>query len=52
MVSKHLITCGFILAAIGCYVLGLGLPATALIVLGAGLELVFWLRLFRRRGFR
>lgn len=47
--SNHLITCGFLLAAVVLYGLGLGLPATALVVLGALCELVFWVRLLRRR---
>lgn len=47
--AKHLITAGFLLAAIGLYMVGMALAATTIVVIGMLLEGVFWLRLFRAR---
>jgi hypothetical protein len=47
--NQHLITLIFILAALAFYAMGLALPATGFLVLGAILEAVFWVRLFRGR---
>ena len=44
-----LITIGLISAALGCYALGLIVQGTALLVLGGVFELLFWLRILRRR---
>jgi len=44
---SRLLTVGLLLAAVACYVAGLAFPAAALLLLGAGLELVFWVRLLR-----
>lgn len=46
--KRHLVTLALLPAAIGLYAAGLALPATGLLVLGAALELAFWIRLFRR----
>lgn len=48
--NPRLLTLLFLLAALGCYALGMVLPATALLIAGGILELVFWVRLFRRQG--
>lgn len=44
-----LITIGFLLLAVACYVTGLVLPGTVLFAAGAAAELIFWVRVFRRR---
>jgi hypothetical protein len=46
-VNPHLLTVLCLLAALSCYALGLALPATALLVTGGILELMFWVRLLR-----
>jgi hypothetical protein len=45
----HLITLGLLACAICLYILGLALPATALVILGMLAELAFWLRLFHAK---
>lgn len=45
--NPRLVTLFCLLAALGCYATGLALPATALLVLGGILELVFWVRILR-----
>jgi hypothetical protein len=50
---KHrLVTVLFLIAALACYAVGLALPATAMLIIGAGFELTFWVRLLRRRNGR
>jgi hypothetical protein len=49
MRRRHLITVGFLFAALLLYYFGLEKSATALWVGGMVCELVFWKRLFRRK---
>jgi hypothetical protein len=50
--NKHLITLLFLFLAIALYFVGLALPATIFLLLGAWAEIVFWVRLLRRGGRR
>ncbi len=47
--ANILITLGFLVLALALYTVGLVLPATLLFIAGAMAELVFWLRVLRRR---
>jgi len=49
---KHLITVFCLLGAIALYIAGSAREAVVLIVVGLLLEGAFWIRLFRRDGFR
>ncbi len=45
--NKHLVTVLRLVLAIGLYVIGLALPGTFFLILGAIAEGTFWIRLFR-----
>ena len=47
--NSLLITCGFLVLAVACYTIGFALPGTAFLLAGAAAELVFWVRVIRRR---
>jgi len=47
--KDHLVTYLFLLAAFALYFLGMAMPATIFMLLGALAEMVFWVRLFRRK---
>lgn len=49
MQSRHLITVGFLMAALAMYYFGLETGAAVLFVAGMVCEIVFWKRLFRRK---
>ena len=44
-----LITIGFLSLAVACYMFGLVLPGIVFFVIGAAAELIFWVRVLRRR---
>lgn len=44
--SNHIITLLLLITAVACYALGMVIPATILLVLGAVAEIAFWYRLF------
>ncbi len=46
--QHHLVTLAWLVAALTCYALGLGLGATALFAAGIVFEIAFWTRLMRR----
>ena len=48
--SRYFVILAALLAAAGCYALGMHWQAFALIVLGMGFEVVFWVSLFSDRG--
>jgi hypothetical protein len=45
--NKRLITLSFFLLAVTFYFVGMALPATIFLILGALAEMVFWVLLFR-----
>lgn len=45
----HGLTLALLVGALVCYALGMVLPAVALLLAGGVLELMVWVRLFRRR---
>ncbi|MEM1410906.1 MAG: hypothetical protein AAGH19_01005 [Pseudomonadota bacterium] len=45
----HGLTIALLLGALGCYTLGMILPAVALLLIGGALELAVWVRVLRRR---
>jgi hypothetical protein len=44
-----LITLGFLILAVACYAIGLTVPGAAFFIVGAAAEIVFWVRVSRRR---
>lgn len=44
-----LITLGFLVLAVACYMVGLALPGAVFFILGGAFELAFWIRVLRRR---
>ena len=50
--KRHAITVIFLLLALILYAVGAAVPATALLVLGAVAELIFWSRIFTSKKSR
>ena len=47
--KDHLVTYLFLLAAFALYFLGMAMPAAIFMLLGALAEMVFWVRLLRKK---
>lgn len=49
--TRHVVTACILLAALGCYAVGFDGSALSMVVLGATLELWFWVRTLRTTRF-